>query len=192
MNIADAKVIVLTGRKKAGKDTMALQLIDDGFTRLSFSDQLKRICCKVFPDMLPDYPQEVKDQKILFGKTLSPRDVWLKMNVVTEIEPEILVHSLADELYEHMESGKTNFVITDLRRPWEYEFVDHHSWPICKIVDGCPRDTIDEDDMENFIDEIIPDIEFMNMKDVHSKERFKEMMIKVLPYYYDEVFDATE
>ena len=182
MNEEPLRVVVLTGRKKAGKDTMALELIKQGYTRLSFSDQLKRICSNLFPFLEVDYPQEIKDTKFIEGDgvMLSPRDIWLKMNVITEIDKNILVDSLRDELESLMCKGVRKFVVTDLRKNEEYDWVKAFDYPIIKIVDGASRDGIVEDELENFIDTIRANVEFVNYKDPESKVRFTTVVEEVL------------
>lgn len=176
-------VVVLTGRKKVGKDTMAQLTFEHGFVRLSFSDQLKKICCRLFPFLDHDYPQEVKDTK-LFGD-LSPRDIWLKMNVITEIDKNILVNSLREEMESTISVvGRDRFIITDLRKPEEYEFVQSMGYPIIKLFDGTDRTKIVEDSLEDFIDHIHPDMTFVNEKDERSKEVFLSMFSELVKTKY--------
>ena len=161
-------VIVLTGRKFSGKDTLAKAIFPLGFRRVSFSDQLKHQCVKMFPWLDFDYPQGQKDTKMFNNNTLSPRDIWLKMNVITEIEPNILVRSAEHEVY----SGSGLVVITDLRKPEEYEWVKSKGYPIIKIHDPKRPSDIVEDKLEEFIDQIVPDYIFVNNKDQDSIDRF--------------------
>ena len=173
-------IVVLTGRKKAGKDTLASTLFKHEFIRISFSDQLKRICADLFPWLELDYPQEVKDQKIFNNETLSPRDIWLSLNVLTEIDRTILVRSLETELnkWTSQDLGELNFIITDLRKPEEYEWVQKMGYPIIKIIDGCSREGIVEDSLEDFIEQIVPNYEFVNNKDEDSKLRFEQFVME--------------
>lgn len=167
-------VVVLTGRKFSGKDTMVKSILPFGFTRLSFSDQLKRICVNLFPWMDFDYPQGDKDRKQFSNNTLSPRDIWLKMNVVTEIDRNILVSSLVEEM-ELDHRGKKLFVISDLRKPEEYEWVKMNGYPIIKIVEP-NRNVKTEDELENFIDSIVPDHVVCNYKDEQSLIVFQNLI----------------
>lgn len=167
--------IVLTGRKLAGKDTLARGIFPMGYTRLSFSDQLKHICHQLFPWLALDYAQGDKDLKQFRNNTLSPRDIWLKMNVVTEIDHNILIRSLVGQMVE-IGSDAEFFVITDLRKPGEYEWVKKQGYPIIKIIDGTGRADISEDPLEDFIDEIEADYEFVNNKTTLDIERFKQLV----------------
>ena len=89
-------IIALCGKKGVGKDTLFKAVADLGFQRLSFSDQLKDICSDVFPWLALVYPQGEKDRKQFNSKNglMSPREVWLSMNVITEIDEDVLVRRL--------------------------------------------------------------------------------------------------
>lgn len=169
--------IVLTGRKFCGKDTLTKAVLSMGYSRLSFSDQLKRICSELFPWLNFDYPQGEKDTKQFNGGTLSPRDIWLKMNVVTEIDRFILVRSLYNQMSELHPHRKC--IITDLRKPEEYEWVKENCLPIVKIIDGSGRYDVTEDPLEDFIDSIEPDYIIVNNKDSESIDRFKLLVEQI-------------
>lgn len=173
-------VIVLTGRKYSGKDTFASAIFPLGFTRLSFSDQLKRITNSLFPFVSLDYPQGDKDKKMFNDNTLSPRDIWLKMNVVTEIDRNILVGSLEREMRELICSGHTLLCITDLRKPEEYQWVSEMGYPIVKIIDGDRPTNLNEDSLEDFIDTISPDFTIVNNKDEQSILQFVELVRSIM------------
>lgn len=180
MNEQSPFVVVLTGRKYSGKDTFASSIFPLGFTRLSFSDQLKRITNNIFPFVSLDYPQVDKDTKLFNNGTLSPRDIWLKMNVVTEIDKNILVRSLEREMVEFNSSGRTLFCITDLRKPEEYQWVQAMGYPIIKIIDGVRSNDVVEDELENFIDEIQETHRITNNKDQRSIDNFVDLVSTIM------------
>ena len=171
-----SRVIVLTGKKGAGKDTLASQVFDMGFARVSFSDQLKMICASLFPWMKNDYPPSEKDTK-LFGD-LSPRDIWLKMSVLTEIDRDILVRATRKQM-DSIPQDK-NIIITDLRKPEEYEFVREMGYPIIRIRDDNPNRR--EDAVEQWVDQFEVYRDFFNNKDEDSKVRFKKLIEEIISH----------
>ena len=87
-------IIALTGRKYSGKDYLAVPLIEADFTRVSFSDQLKKIANRLYPWCKLDYPSDQKEIPIanhLNVNNLSPRDIWIKMDKLREVDPMVFV-----------------------------------------------------------------------------------------------------
>ena len=134
--------ICLLGASGAGKDWVCSEIMKrhQEFVRLSFSDGLKEICYNVFDWMKRDYSPEQKEKplniKTSLGEIidLSPREIWLKMNFLREIENGIFVRKLNDELNELEFYGVETFIISDLRTKPELDFVKQNGFKIIKIV----------------------------------------------------------
>lgn len=116
--------IAFMGTSGSGKDYLASYLISNHqYTRLSFSDQLKKLAVQIYPWMEIDYPPEQKT--IPLNTTLStgeiikftPRDVWLNLNSLRNIESKIFIRMLSEEINELLERDKYsgNVIITDIR-----------------------------------------------------------------------------
>lgn len=116
--------IAFMGASGSGKDYLASYLITNHrYTRLSFSDQLKKLAILVYPWLEPDYPPEKKS--IPLNKVLStgemikatPRDVWINLNSLRKIESKIFIRMLSEEVKELCEKDCycENVIITDIR-----------------------------------------------------------------------------
>ncbi len=111
--------LALMGISGAGKDYLAEHLcaVHD-FTRLSFSDQLKELATNIYPWLKRDYPPVVKEKPldILTSQneriTTPPRDIWLHLNQLREIEDLIFIRML-DSKFQAEKYSKV--VISDLR-----------------------------------------------------------------------------
>lgn len=165
-------IIALCGKKGVGKDTLFKSVSDLGFHRLSFSDQLKDICSDVFPWLALDYPQGEKDRKQFQSKNglMSPRDVWLAMNVITEIDEDVLVRRLERQMNKYIGAGQRLIIITDLRKEEEFRWIKKNEIPIIRIHD---LDKREEDAVEAFVDQIVGDYDFYNFKDETSILNFQ-------------------
>ena len=172
-------IIALCGKKGVGKDTLFNSVSDQGFQRLSFSDQLKEICSDIFPWLALDYPQGEKDRKQFEGKfgLLSPRDVWMAMNVITEIDENVLVNRLDRQLHNYINAGQRLFIITDLRKEEEFRWVKKNEIPIVRIHDFDKRD---EDAVESYIDQIVGDFDFYNYKNEKSIKNFQSFIQEIM------------
>jgi len=172
-------IIALCGKKGVGKDTLFKSVADLGFQRLSFSDQLKEICSDVFPWLALDYPQGEKDRKQFQTKNelMSPREVWMAMNVVTEIDENVLVSRLERQLNNMIAHDQRLFIITDLRKEEEYRWVKKNEIPIICVHDFHTRN---EDAVESYIDQIVGDFDFYNYKNEQSITNFQQLIQEIL------------
>ena len=172
-------IIALCGKKGVGKDTLFKAVADLGFQRLSFSDQLKDICSDVFPWLALDYPQGEKDRKQFKSKNglMSPREVWMAMNVITEIDEDVLVRRLERQMNNMIAHDQRMFIITDLRKEEEYRWVRKNGIPIIKILDYATRE---EDSVEKYVEHIVGDFYFENHKNEHSIVEFKKLIQEIL------------
>lgn len=172
-------IIALCGKKGVGKDTLFKSVADLGFQRLSFSDQLKEICSDVFPWLALDYPQGEKDRKQFQTKNglMSPREVWMAMNVITEIDENVLVSRLERQLNNMIAHDQRLIIITDLRKEEEYRWVKKNEIPIICVHDF---DTRNEDAVESYIDQIVGDFDFYNYKNEQSIANFQQLIQEIL------------
>lgn len=175
-------IIALCGKKGVGKDTLYNSVAGLGFRRLSFSDQLKYICSEVFPWLYLDYPQGDKDRKQFQTSRgmLSPRDVWIAMNIITEIDENVLITRLESQLRDMIDEGHNLFVITDLRKPEEHRWVKKNGIPIIKILDYATRE---EDSVEKYVEHIVGDFYFENHKNEQSIVEFQKLIQEILHDY---------
>lgn len=172
-------IIALCGKKGVGKDTLFKAVADLGFQRLSFSDQLKDICSDVFPWLALDYPQGEKDRKQFQSKNglMSPREVWMSMNVITEIDEDVLVRRLERQMNNMIAHDQRLIIITDLRKEEEYRWVRKNGIPIIRIHDFDQRN---EDAVEAFLDTIVGDFDFYNYKNEQSLTNFQQLIQEIL------------
>lgn len=172
-------IIALCGKKGVGKDTLFKSVSDVGFQRLSFSDQLKDICSDVFPWLALDYPQGEKDRKQFQSKNglMSPRDVWMAMNIITEIDENILTSRLERQMNKMIGNGQRMIIITDLRKEEEHRWVKKNGIPIIKILDYATRE---EDSVEKYVEHIVGDFYFENHKNEQSIVDFQQLIQEIL------------
>ena len=165
--------ICLMGASGSGKDWITLHLVKRyNYIRLSFSDALKEIASNTFDWLKKDYSPDEKEKplnvKTYTGEliTLSPREIWLKMNFLRQIEDGLFVRKMKEELEKIEYEGFEHFVISDLRTKPELDFVKENGFSIIKIVNP-----------NNYH----PDNEFDKMQ--NSKE-FVEAVVKT---YHNEI-----
>ena len=118
--------LALSGISGSGKDYLAKHLIKNHqFTRVSFSDQLKKLAKLIYPWMEQDYPEFEKElplnvvtsrgEKI----TLTPRQIWLKLNCLRDIEDGLFIRMLEEEMAL---KNSDNIVISDIRTKHEFNW----------------------------------------------------------------------
>ena len=137
------KRICLMGASGSGKDWIVSHLVKKhNYIRLSFSDALKEIASNTFDWLKKDYSPDEKEKplnvKTSSGEliTLSPREIWLKMNFLRQIEDGIFVRKMKEELEKLEYEGIEHFVISDLRTKPELDFVKENGFSIIKIVNS--------------------------------------------------------
>lgn len=119
--------IALTGKIRSGKDSVADILVAKGFERFTFSDGIWATIQNIW-GISEDYTN--KPRKLLqdVGQKLREVDpyVWIDYTIHNVRATESLLDSirLAD---------KTNFVITDLRQPNEYEVLREEGFVIIRV-----------------------------------------------------------
>ncbi|MEI8704709.1 hypothetical protein [Pseudoalteromonas sp. B62] len=131
--------IALMGVSGAGKDFIANHLIKEfDYQRFSFSDQLKRIAAMIYPWLEKDYPPLVKEEPLNItlnsGEliTKSPRDIWLHLNALRDIERDIYIRMLNEEITNFKDKCK-NILISDIRSEDEFKWCSSNGFKIIYI-----------------------------------------------------------
>lgn len=125
------KILIITGEKFSGKDTLSKPLLDNyNFERRSFSDFHKELSRQIFPWLELDYPSDRKEVPLDNGYTkLSPREIWETVDKLRVVDPYIharrMYRELSDEIFAETSSGDLpqHIIITDLRTKEEYELM---------------------------------------------------------------------
>lgn len=124
--------IAFTGIAGSGKDFLVNYLVQEqGYTRVSFSDQLKKLSKLIYPWMEQDYPPFEKEQPLnitlssgeLITKT--PREIWIHLNKLREIEDGLFLRMLQDEL-KSLNTDK--IVISDIRPKIEWDWCKNNGF----------------------------------------------------------------
>ena len=171
--------LALTGKSGAGKDYLVSYLINTyNFKRASFSDQLKRIASYIFDWLEEDYPPELKEKPLNIETPLgekvqlSPREIWLKMNFLREIEDGIFVRKLTEEINNLEKSGINNIVISDIRTLPEYEWCKENGFTVIRI--DVDKTIHKEHEFDKQIYSFTPDFIFKN--DFNGVEEFEKFL----------------
>lgn len=172
------KRIALIGVSGAGKDYCVKKIIDyldskqlENYTRVSFSDQLKKCGTKVFSWLKADYPPEVKEKPLNIitdlGEeiTKSPREIWLLLNSLRQIENTLFVRLLNEEIETHLALGKDMFIISDIRTLPELEYCVKQGFKIIRIKSNNPYHKSNDFDKQQELFNDYIDSEFINKKD---------------------------
>jgi dephospho-CoA kinase len=133
--------IALMGVSGAGKDYIADYLIENyQFMRFSFSDQLKRLAHHIYPWLESDYPPIVKEKPLDIVLdteehiTRSPRDIWLHLNALRDIEQKIFIRMLSEEIKAVQEQSRTaNLLISDIRSTDEFRWCQSNGFQVIHI-----------------------------------------------------------
>ena len=131
--------IALMGISGAGKDYIANHLIKEfEYYRFSFSDQLKIIATMIYPWLETDYPPLVKEDSLNItlstGEriTKSPRDIWLHLNSLRDVEKNIFIRMLQEEIANFNDKNK-NILISDIRSEDEFQWCSSNGFKIIHV-----------------------------------------------------------
>lgn len=161
--------LVLTAKLRAGKDTAAGYLATFYNVRpFAFADELK----KSFHMAFPDVPREPK-----------PRAMYQKFGewACETLGDKVWVDKVNEAVESHLKHGSAHVLITDMRKPVEYEAVKADGYKIIKI-EAAPElrvrralqagDDFTAEDLEHqtelYIDNITPDFTVFNNLDEDS------------------------
>lgn len=117
-------IIGIAGKKRSGKDTVAKVLIDNhGFGKLAFADPIKRALCAMLSIEM-EYLEEHKDERDpVSGLTYRYLMQTLGEDWCCGVVGKGFMISLLDQTLIHDSSWYKNFVITDIRRESEADYV---------------------------------------------------------------------
>lgn len=118
--------LAFTGISGSGKDYLVSHLTKElNYNRVSFSDQLKRLAKLIYPWMEQDYPPLTKEEPLNItlpsGEIITdtPRQIWLKLNSLRNIEDGLFLRMLQEQLnLLHVD----NIVISDIRPQLEWDW----------------------------------------------------------------------
>lgn len=157
-NVENNKRIGLVGIAGSGKDFIVNEVIKrfPEYERISFSDQLKKLTHKCFEYVNLDYAPELKEKPLNFVTSLnetislSPREIWLKMNFLREIENKVFIRHLADELKTLEYMNVECFIISDIRTLEELKFAKNKGFKIIRIHNDNPAHKLNDFDRQQF------------------------------------------
>ena len=128
-------LIGLLGRRRAGKDTVAKDLVENyGFVRMAFADVLKEFCatrCSVPVALFHDDDAKDAPCRGLGGKT--PRQVIIEVaDAARARDPDCWVKALAEKFKTIHDAGRS-VVLSDVRYPNEYEWVKRNGGVLARV-----------------------------------------------------------
>ncbi|EKW1656965.1 TPA: adenylate kinase [Klebsiella oxytoca] len=179
--------IAFMGISGSGKDFLANYLISNyGFIRLSFSDQLKKLANYIYPWMEKDYPPENK--MLPLNITLptgdfishSPRDIWLSLDSLREIEEKIFIRMLSEELKILEKNGgmNKNIIITDIRSNEEFAWCKNNQFTIVHIERE--NNNYKKYEIDKYVTENKTKSEYHFVNNLNGIDSFKHFFEKVL------------
>jgi len=113
--------LAFCGCSGCGKNYLAEYLVGaHGFKQLALGSIVKKIANKLYPKLKLDYPHGRKDNKIIYtnkntGINWTPRDIWVWMNNLKVIDPDIFLNEFIKLHGKELKNPKKKIVITDLR-----------------------------------------------------------------------------
>ena len=126
--------LAFMGESGSGKDFLTDILKNKGYKRISFSDSLKEIASSIYPWLEKDYPPFEKEQPLNIVTeynqkiTLTPREIWLKLNFLRDIDDNIFIRILENKL-----KTLDKVIISDIRTKGEYEFCLKNNFKVIYI-----------------------------------------------------------
>lgn len=176
----DLRPIALTGKARAGKDTVASYLVERyGYYRAAFADDMKAFAREIFPWR---FAHGRKDREFLqsFGQKMR------------EIDPDVWIRRLFIGLDPLMDHGVVP-VITDLRMPNEYTACRERGFIIIRVdadddvrrkrMIACGDAFRDEDlhhETERFVEGLDVDFVVENNGDIESLKAKVDEVVKCI------------
>jgi dephospho-CoA kinase len=130
--------LAFTGVAGSGKDYLVQHLVKKyAYSRVSFSDQLKKLAAMIYPWLERDYEPITKEKplnKIVkeTGEiiTKSPREIWMSLNSLRDVENQLFLRMAQDEIKRTMVD---NIVISDIRPKIEYDWCIKNGFKIIYV-----------------------------------------------------------
>jgi dephospho-CoA kinase len=172
--------IALSGIAGSGKDYFASSLINNyNFVRFSFSDQLKEIGTEIFDWLEKDYPPEIKEKPLnittSLGEkiTLSPREIWLKLNFLREIENKLFIRKLKEQLER---TRIEDYLISDIRTKEEFDFIKSQGFTTIFIEPDKSKLIHPENDFDKQIYNFKDQFDYMFFNDYTGTSKFENFL----------------
>lgn len=140
-------LIAITGRAQHGKDTIGQRLVDHGFARFAFADQLKDLALYINPIVSGDIRDFDEERMAALVSRVGWEEAKKNPEVrrflqelgtgVRDIIGEDAWVNALEKLW--LASGRENVVITDVRFPNEARWVHRHGgqlWRVTRMVNG--------------------------------------------------------
>lgn len=170
-------IIAFMGELASGKDYFTDHLVKNyGATRLSYSDEVRRLATTIFPWLPFFVPPEIKD--IPFNhpsnpNNLTPRQIWLTVGKVRDVDPYYFVEQFVDNHdNEIFEKDDQLYIITDFRTPQENEFQTKMRIPVIKI-ERENREGLPHSDFEEYVRQY-KDYDALFINKMNGTEEFDE------------------
>lgn len=184
--------IALTGKARSGKDTVGKLLIEQGFHRYAFGDEIKQLILKYFPEAF----EHGKPRKyyLKIGQTFRElnSDVWINC-LMNRIEISLQLNAGLNQALRKKgrKEQPFNIVVTDVRQENEVKALRKQGFKIIKV--NCPdeiriqrmKDLGDvftlqdlEDETEIQVDSIIADYEINNFSGLQETKRQLKVILQ--------------
>lgn len=155
-------LLVLTGRRRVGKDTLANFLVDRyGFTKLSFAEPLKEVVETLYDIRVNDDNKDTDMEK--FKKTY--RELLIETaDKLKEINETIFLEKFKNKNQRIIDNY--NIVISDLRFQYEYDYVKSLNATIIKITN--PNTGLVNIEEEDLIDKFNYEYSITNVEGIEN------------------------
>lgn len=183
-----SKLIVLCGERGVGKDFLTVAVADHmkqygvTVTRLSFSDEVRRIAYRMFP-FLESVPNEKKNDPIV-GEPNNPNNLsWREIiksvgKICRDVDSGYFAKQWRKNQSEMVIDGRDEdvYIITDMRTEDEYQLLLSMRKVFTELtfIKICSETGLPPDDFEEWTRNFKGDIQFINKRNEESVKAFCE------------------
>lgn len=169
-------IIGITGKKGAGKDTLAAILVQDGYRAMAFADALYTEVARrynVTEAFLRHRPTKETPSPLLQGK--SPRQVLQEIGMLCRAEDhDYWIKILQKRLEQDPPfAGCVGTLITDVRMPNEVAFIRAHKGLLIRVVRPGMMETVDTHITETALRDVPCDLVLTNIDGRPEYMRFQ-------------------
>jgi adenylate kinase family enzyme len=176
--------IAFSGIAGSGKDYFSSFLVEEhGFTRFSFSDQLKKLSTLIFDWIEEDYPPESKEKPLNITTSLgekitkTPREIWLTFNFLRDVESKVFIRRLKEQLDK---SKVEKRLISDMRTKDEFEFAKSEGYVTILIKPDKSKVIHKENDFDKQIKEFEDKFDYIFYNDFSGTSKFENFIKDIL------------